>query len=84
VSSPLLRALTFAVLLLVVHEVGRRALDAFGIAAALLASGGGALGAVLILALLLVRLLLYFIVPGFVVGTLALALARLPRNRDRN
>jgi hypothetical protein len=82
VSPPLRRALLFAAALLVLHEVGRRALDALGIAESLLASGGGVLGAVLILALLLIRLLLYFVVPGFVVGTLVLALlGHLPRKR---
>ncbi len=67
------RSLVLAAALLVLHEGGRRGLDALGVAEALFASGGGAFGPALIVALLVVRLLLYFVAPGLVLAALVLA-----------
>ena len=77
-------AILFAVVLLAVHEGGRRALDVLGIADRLLASGAGSLGLALLLgAFLVVRLLLFFVAPGVVLGALVLALRDQRAQRER-
>jgi hypothetical protein len=82
-GRPVRRVLVSAVVLFVVHAAGARAIDALGIADRMLAGGAGALGLVaLVAAFLALRLVVFFVVPGLVLGTLALALAqRLQRER---
>jgi hypothetical protein len=68
--------------LFVLHAAGARAIDALGAADRLLASGGSSFGlAALVVAFLALRLLLCFVVPGWVLGTVALALVARARER---
>lgn len=80
-GRPLRGAILFAAALLVLHEGGRRALDALGVADRLLASGASSPGlAALLAGFLLVRLLLWFVAPGLVLAALLATLRarRLP------
>jgi hypothetical protein len=69
------RALVFSAVLLALHEGGRRALDALGVADRLLAGGASSLGlAALLVGFLVVRLLLWFVAPGVVIAAIVLSL----------